>query len=133
MKMNPFWRFLRFHEGIDFAAPVGTPVRATAPGTVIESSNNSPQGIKIVIDHGNGYKTVYAHLDRPNVRQGQRLSRGETIGTVGNSGLSTAPHLHYEVHKNGKPVDPINYFFGELSPADFARIKNLSNLGRTFD
>ena len=133
MRMHPFYRTQRLHEGIDFAAPVGTPVRATADGVVVEAGAGSAQGHRIIIDHGYGYKTVYAHLDRFHVRTGQRVRRGEKIGEVGNTGLSIAPHLHYEVHKNGTPVDPINYFFGELSPADFARIRNLSNLGRTFD
>jgi murein DD-endopeptidase MepM/ murein hydrolase activator NlpD len=87
----------------------------------------------VLIDHGYGYKTVYAHLDKMSVKKGQKVTRGETIGTVGSSGLSMAPHLHYEVHKNGKPVNPINYYFNELSPAEFARIRDLSNLGRTFD
>ena len=133
MKIHPIYRSKMLHEGMDFAAPVGTPVRATAPGTVVETRSNSAQGGRVVIDHGHGYKTVYAYLDKYIVRHGQKVKRGEMIGTVGNTGLSTAPHLHYEVHKKGKPVDPINYYFGELSPAAYVRIRDLSNLGRTFD
>ena len=133
MRMHPIYRTKRFHNGIDFAAPVGTPVWATAAGEVVETLYNSAQGGKVIIDHKNGYKTVYNSLDRYSVRTGQKINRGEIIGTVGNPGMSTAPHLHYEVHKNGKPVDPVNYFFGELSPAAFARVRDLSNLGRTFD
>jgi len=133
MRIHPIYRTKMLHEGMDFAAPVGTFVRATAPGVVIETRASSAQGGKVVLDHGHGYKTVYAFLDRLNVRNGQKIERGETIGTVGNSGMSIAPHLHYEVHKNGKPVDPLNYYFGELSPAAYARIRDLSNLGRTFD
>jgi len=133
MKMHPIYRIKSHHEGMDFAAPVGTPVRATGDGQVVETQSAGAQGIKVVIDHGYEYKTVYAHLDRFAVITGQKVTRGEIIGNVGNTGMSTAPHLHYEVHKNGKPVDPINYFFNELTPAAFARIRDLSNLGRTFD
>ena len=133
MKMHPFYRTKMFHEGIDFTAPVGTPVRATGDGEVVETQRLGPQGIKVVIDHGYGYKTIYAHLEKFTVNPKQKVTRGETIGSVGSSGMSTAPHLHYEVHKNGKPVNPINYLFNELSPAEFARIRDLSNLGRTFD
>jgi len=133
MRMHPIYRTQRFHNGIDFAAPVGTPVRATANGVVSEATQNSAQGGRVVIDHRNGFRTVYSSLERFNVRVGQRVSRGELIGATGNPGMSTAPHLHYEVHKNGSPIDPVNYFFAELSPASFARIRDLSNLGRTFD
>ena len=133
MRMHPFYRIQSFHDGIDFAAPVGTPVRVTADGQVSETYSTGVQGVRMVIDHGYGIKTVYAHLDRFTKKTGQMVSRGDIIGTVGNSGMSTAPHLHYEVHKNGKPVNPVNYFFNELSPASFARIRDLSNLGRTFD
>ena len=132
-RIHPIWRSKRFHDGIDFTAPVGTPVRATADGTVAEATKTSGvQGVRVVVDHG-GYKTVYAHLENFTVRQGQKVQRGDVIGTVGSSGMSTAPHLHYEVHKNGNPVNPIHYFFNELSPSALARIKDLSNLGRTFD
>ena len=133
MRMHPYLRAKRFHEGMDFTAPTGTPVRTTGDGEVIETQFTGQQGVKVVIDHGHGYKTVYAHLEKFTVKKGQKVTRGETIGTVGNSGMSFAPHLHYEVHKNGKPVNPINYYFNELSPVAYARIRDLSNLGRTFD
>ena len=133
LKMHPIYRTKIFHEGIDFAAPVGTFVYATAPGEVVETKNNPAYGGKVVINHGYGYKTIYAHLDKYSVRNGQKVTRGETIGIIGNTTMSTAPHLHYEVHKNDKPVDPVNYFFGELSPTALARVRDLSNLGRTFD
>ena len=134
-KMHPIYRTQRFHDGMDFTAPVGTPVRATGDGEVVETQSIGPQGVKVVIDHGYGYKTVYAFLDKLIVKKGKKVIRGETIGNVGNTGtgMSTAPHLHYEVHKNNKPVNPINYFFNDLSPAAYARIRDLSNLGRTFD
>ena len=133
MRMHPIYRTQRFHGGIDFATPVGTPVVATANGTIVEAIRTSAQGGKVVIDHGNGYKTGYSGLEGYIVVTGQKVNRGEIIGTTGNPAMSTAPHLHYEVHKNGNPVDPVSYFFAELSPAAFARIKDLSNLGRTFD
>jgi murein DD-endopeptidase MepM/ murein hydrolase activator NlpD len=132
-RMSPFYRAKRFHEGMDFTAPAGTPVRATGDGEVVETQTLGAQGVKIVIDHGYAFKTVYAHLNKFNIKKGQKVTRGEIIGEVGSSGMSMAPHLHYEVHKNGKPVDPIPYFFNELSPAAYARIRDLSNLGRTFD
>lgn len=132
-RMHPIYRTKRFHEGIDFTAPIGTLVRATGDGIVSKIEGVGAQGSKIEIDHGNGYKTVYAHLDKMNVRTGQNIERGNIIGTVGNTGMSTAPHLHYEVHKNGKPVNPINYFYGELSPVQYTRIRELANLGKSFD
>jgi len=133
LRMHPFYRTKRFHEGMDFTAPEGTPVRATGDGVVAETQSTGAQGIKVVVDHGYGFKTVYAHLNKFTVKQGQKVTRGDVIGNVGSTGMSTAPHLHYEVHKNGRPVNPINYFFNDLSPAAFARIRDLSNLGRTFD
>ena len=132
-RMHPIYRAKRFHEGMDFTAPVGTPVRATGDGEVVDTETLGAQGLKVVIDHGFGYKSVYAHLHKFNVKRGQKVTRGQIIGEVGNSGMSTAPHLHYEVHKNSKPVNPINYYFSELSPAEYARIRDLSNVGRTFD
>ena len=132
-RIHPIYRTKRFHDGMDFTAPIGTPVRATGDGVVIETQPTGAQGVKVVIDHGYGFKTVYAHLEAYTVKRGQKVTRGDLIGNVGTSGMSMAPHLHYEVHKNGKPVNPINYFFNDLSPAAFARIGDLSNLGRTFD
>ena len=132
-RMHPIYRTMRFHEGMDFTAPIGTPVIATGDGEVIATETTGGQGLKIVIDHGHGYKTVYAHLNGFAVKPGNKVKRGQVIGKVGNSGMSTAPHLHYEVHKNGKPVNPINYYFNELSPSDYARIRELANLGKTFD
>ena len=104
------------HYGQDFSLPKGSPVYATADGRIsILKSSFGGFGKYIYIDHGNGYKTVYAHLDKFNVRRGQKVKRGELIAYSGNSGRSTAPHLHYEVHKNGKKVNPINFFFNDLT------------------
>lgn len=132
-RMHPIYRTKRFHEGIDFTAPTGTPVWTTGDGVVYQIEKEGPQGSKVVIDHGNGYKSVYAHLDEIKVKTKKEVKRGEIIGTVGNTGISTAPHLHYEVHKNGKPVNPINYFYSELTPAQYTRIGELANLGKSFD
>lgn len=118
MRINPFHKGKYFHPGIDFAAPKGTPVLATAPGKVItlkRSNLLAGYGNYIDIDHGNGFITRYAHLEDISVKRGQEISKGMTIGTVGNSGGSMAPHLHYEVIQDGTNVDPINYFVEGLN------------------
>ena len=120
MRMDPFYKVKKFHEGIDFTAPVGTEIYATGNGTVIEAGRNQGgYGNEIVIDHGYSYRTVYAHLSRIFVRPGQKVLRGQVIGYVGNTGKSTSPHLHYEVRKNGIAVNPIYFFFNDLTPAQF--------------
>ena len=127
-RIHPIYKFAKFHEGLDFTAPKGTDVFATADGTVVQSDNNSSgYGNVIVIDHGYGYKTRYAHLSAFKVRAGQKVKRGELIGLVGNSGLSTAPHLHYEVEKNNERVDPINFFYTDLTAEEYARMIELAN------
>jgi murein DD-endopeptidase MepM/ murein hydrolase activator NlpD len=120
MRMDPFYKVKKFHEGIDFTAPVGTDIYATGNGTVIEAGRNQGgYGNEIVIDHGYSYRTLYAHLSRIFVRPGQQVFRGQVIGYVGNTGKSTSPHLHYEVRKNGIAVNPIYFFFNDLTPAQF--------------
>jgi murein DD-endopeptidase MepM/ murein hydrolase activator NlpD len=134
-RIHPIYKILKMHSGLDFSAPVGTPVRATGDG-VVETVTRTARGLgnRILIDHGNGYKTLYACMDELNVRRGQQVKRGEQIGTVGDTGLSAAPHLHYEVHLNGEPVNPINYFFLELTPADYDRLILISIMsGQSFD
>lgn len=134
-RMHPIYKIPKMHNGIDFSAPVGTPVRATGNG-VVQSVTRSARGLgnQIVIDHGFGYTTLYACMDEMNVRQGAEVKRGDVIGTVGDTGLSVAPHLHYEVHLNGDPMNPINYFFLELSPADYDRLIIISMMsGQSFD
>ena len=134
-RIHPIYKIRKMHTGIDFSAPVGTPVFATADG-VVESATRSARGMgnRIVIDHGIGYKTVYAFMDELNVRTGASVRRGELIGTVGDTGLSVAPHLHYEVHLNGEAVNPINYFFLELTPRDYDRLILISlKSGQSFD
>ncbi len=135
VRMHPFYKVLREHTGVDFAAPMGTPVWATADG-IVESVHRTQRGYgnMIVIDHTGHYKTCYAHLDQVSVRQGQKLKRGETIATVGSTGMSMAPHLHYEVLYDGKPIDPLNYFFQELPPIRLAQLaKNALKVGQTLD
>jgi murein DD-endopeptidase MepM/ murein hydrolase activator NlpD len=134
-RIHPIYKIRKMHTGIDFSAPVGTPVYATADG-VVETSARSGRGLgnRIVIDHGFGYKTLYAYMDELRVRRGTRVRRGDVIGTVGDTGLSVAPHLHYEVHLHGEPVNPINYFFLELTPLEYDRLILTSlKSGQSFD
>jgi murein DD-endopeptidase MepM/ murein hydrolase activator NlpD len=108
-RFHPILHISRPHEGIDVSAPMGSPVVAPAAGTVERISQQTGYGLVLEIDHGNGTETKYAHLSRVAVREGQRVTRGQTIAAVGNSGLSTGPHLHYEIHIHGKVVDPLTY------------------------
>jgi murein DD-endopeptidase MepM/ murein hydrolase activator NlpD len=134
-RIHPIYKIPKMHKGIDFSAPVGTPVYATGDGvvkTVIRSGRGL--GNQIIIDHGYGYTTLYASMDELDVRQGAQVKRGDQIGTVGDTGLSVAPHLHYEIHMNGDPMNPINYFFLELSPDDYDRLIVISMMsGQSFD
>jgi len=121
--INPFHRTMREHHGVDYLVPEGTAVFATADGTVKTlSEKNSTHGKAITIDHGNGYETSYSHLLDTRVRKGQKVKRGDIIALSGNSGLSFAPHLHYEVRYRDTRVDPIHYFFLELTPEEYQRI-----------
>lgn len=134
-RIHPIYKIMKMHSGIDFSAPVGTPVMVTGDG-LVESVTRSERGLgnRIVIDHGYGYKSLYACMDELTARQGRRVKRGEVIGTVGESGLSVAPHLHYEVQLNGEAVNPINYFFLELSPQEYNQIILTSMMtGQSFD
>ncbi len=134
-RIHPIYKIRKFHYGMDFTAPTGTEIYATGDGTV-ETVENSLRGYgkRIVIDHGFGYKSLYAHLNGFNVRRGQKVKRGEVIGFVGSSGTSTAPHLHYEVFKNGQKVNPVHYYFNDLSPEEFDKMIFISsNSGQSFD
>jgi len=129
MRVHPIYKVKKMHSGIDFAAPIGTPIYATADGKIEEVSVRfSGYGKMIVIDHGFGYKTRYAHMHDFAVRQGQNIKRGELIGYVGDTGLSTAPHLHYEVLMNGVLINPVHYFFNDLSPAEYEKIVELASI-----
>lgn len=121
--INPFHRTMREHHGVDYLVPEGTAVFATADGTVRTlSEKNTTHGKAVTIDHGNGYETSYSHLLDTRVRKGQKVKRGDIIALSGNSGLSFAPHLHYEVRYRDTRVDPVHYFFLELSPEEYQRI-----------
>ncbi len=134
-RIHPIYKIRKFHYGMDFTAPTGTEIYATGDGTieVVETSKRG-YGNKIIINHGFGYRTLYAHMNKFNVRKGQVVKRGDVIGYVGNTGLSTAPHLHYEVSLNGKKVNPVNYYFNDLSAEEYERMIEISlKSGQTFD
>lgn len=126
-RIDPVYKIPKFHAGLDFTASQGTPIYATSDG-VVKMSGNSGNGYgnHVIINHGFGYETLYGHMVRIKARQGQSVKRGEVIGYVGSTGKSTGPHCHYEVHKNGTPVDPIYYFYNDLTPAQFDRILKLA-------
>ncbi len=134
-RVHPFFKTMSQHNGVDYSVPTGSAVFATADGTVQSlQTRGQTSGLSLTIDHGNGYQTVYSHLDKVTVEPGRRVSRGDIIAFSGNSGLSFAPHLHYEVHYRGTPVDPINYFFMELGMAEQQRLLEISRLGmQSFD
>ena len=122
------------HPGIDYAVPIGTPVFATANGVVEKSGRKRGLGKRIIINHKNGYKTIYAHLDNINVNKGKKVKRGDRIGTVGMTGKTLIPHLHYEIDYNGKAINPVNYFFLDLTPEEFYKIRIQSaKLGLSLD
>ena len=133
-RIDPIYKTTNFHSGMDFSANIGTPVYATGDGRVVKVGWESGYGKLIKIDHGFGYMTWYAHLNDYNVRVGQKVVRGEVIGKVGNTGKSTGPHLHYEVHVKGKVVNPVNYYFMDLSAEDYDKmIEIAANHGKVFD
>lgn len=133
-RVHPIYHTRKFHYGMDFTAPTGTEVMATGNGKVDFVGWRQGYGHTVVIDHGFGYKTLYAHLFKALVRKGQKVKRGDIIALVGNTGMSVGSHLHYEVHVKDKPVDPRNYYFIDLSPEDYDRMIQLSNnFGQTFD
>jgi len=134
-RIHPIYKIKKFHYGVDFTASTGTEIYATGDGAIekIESSKRG-YGNSIIINHGYGMRTLYAHMDHFNVKQGQKVKRGEVIGFVGNSGLSTAPHLHYEVFHNSERVNPINYFFNDLTAEEYDLMIDLSmRPGQSFD
>jgi murein DD-endopeptidase MepM/ murein hydrolase activator NlpD len=126
-RIDPVYKVSKFHAGLDFAAPQGTPIYATADGRVKEANSEAGgYGNHVIISHGYGYETLFGHMVRIKVHSGQLVKRGEVIGWVGSTGKSTGPHCHYEVHKNGTPVDPIYFFYNDLSPEQFDRILKLA-------
>lgn len=128
LRIDPVYKTTKFHKGLDFTAPQGTPIYATANGTVkLAEMNATGFGNHVIIDHGYGYETLYGHMVRMKAQPGQDVKRGELIGWVGTTGKSTGPHCHYEVHKNGEAVDPIYYFYNDLSPEEFDRLLKLAS------
>lgn len=126
-RIDPVYKIPKFHAGLDFTAPQGTPIYATADGTIKQSGNTgNGYGNHVIINHGYGYETLYGHMVRTKAREGQSVKRGEVIGYVGSTGKSTGPHCHYEVHRNGRPVDPVYYFYNDLTPDQFDRILKLA-------
>lgn len=134
LRIDPIYNTTKFHEGMDFSANIGTPVYATGDGVVTKAGWQSGYGKIIKIDHGYGYETWYAHLNDYDVRVGQRVIRGQVIGEVGNTGKSTGPHLHYEVHVKGRVVNPVNYYFMDLNADDYDKmIQMAANHGKVYD
>ena len=135
-RIHPLYKVWKMHWGMDFSAPIGTEIYATGDGVVKETKprNSRGYGKYVVIEHGFGYETLYAHMSKINVRKGQKVKRGEIIGLVGNTGSSSAPHLHYEVFKDGKKINPINFFFNDLTPDEYDRmIEMASHANQSFD
>ncbi len=126
-RFHPILKVNKVHNGLDFAASVGTPIYATGDGKVKMAGFNSGYGNVVVIKHGNGYETLYAHMSRIKTSNGKRVKRGDVIGYVGSTGLSTGPHLHYEIHKEGKPVNPVMYFYDDVDPDAFIKIYQNAN------
>jgi hypothetical protein len=129
MRIHPIYKVKMMHFGVDFTAPRHTPIYATGDGVVEKTIKNfGGYGWQVIINHGFGYKTRYAHMQDFNVKKGDRVKRGDMIGTVGNSGLSTAPHLHYEIQKDNKKVNPVNYFYMDLNDEEYEKILELASI-----
>ena len=128
-RIHPVYKVKKMHTGIDFSASIGTPIYATADGVIEKVKVHfSGYGKQIMIDHGYGYTTRYAHMHEFAVKEGEKVKRGQVIGYVGNTGTSTAPHLHYEVHKNGKKINPVHYFFNDLNAEEYEKIVELASI-----
>ena len=134
-RIDPVYKVPKFHAGLDFAAPIGTPIYATADGVVTDAGYNSGgYGNRVIIDHGYGYETLYGHMYSIKTRVGAKIKRGEVIGYVGSTGKSTGPHCHYEVHRGGTPVDPVYYFYNDLTPEQYDRLLKLAQTAnQSFD
>jgi len=134
-RIDPVYKTTKFHAGLDFSAPQGTPIYATADGTVTTSGNTgNGYGNHVIINHGYGYETLFGHMVRVKARPGQAVKRGEIIGWVGSTGKSTGPHCHYEVHKNGEKINPIYFFFNDLTPEQFDMLlKKAAASNQSFD
>ena len=135
MRMHPILKIRKMHTGMDFTAPTGTDIYSTGDGVVVlVKKSRRGYGNHVVIDHGFGYSTRYAHMVKFNVRKGQKIKRGDVIGYVGNTGLSKGPHLHYEVEKNGKKINPANFYSNDLSPEEYELMLEISStINQSFD
>jgi murein DD-endopeptidase MepM/ murein hydrolase activator NlpD len=130
MRIDPVYGTVKMHKGLDFTAPQGTPIYATGNGTIkVAGQTGDGFGNHVVINHGYGYETLYGHMYKVKVRVGEKIKRGEVIGWVGSSGKSTGPHCHYEVHINGQEVDPVYFFYNDLTPEQFDRILKIASTG----
>jgi len=126
-RIDPVYKVSKFHAGLDFAAPQGTPIYATADGRVKTADHQEGgYGNHVIVNHGYGYETLYGHMAKIKAREGRSVKRGEIIGWVGSTGKSTGPHCHYEVHKNGSAVDPVYFFYNDLTPEQFDRMVKLA-------
>lgn len=133
-RIHPIFKTHKFHSGIDFTAPQGTPIYATGNGVVTVAESGNGYGNHVVVNHGFGYSSLYAHMSRIKARRGQKIQRGELLGYIGSTGTSTAPHLHYEVIKGKNKVNPINYFFNDLTEEEYQAIRDIaSREGQSFD
>jgi len=134
-RIDPVYKTVKMHAGLDFAAPQGTPIYATANGTVtIGGNKGNGYGNHVIINHGYGYETLYGHMVKVKSNPGQKVTRGEVIGWVGSTGKSTGPHCHYEVHKNGNKIDPVYFFYNDLTPDQFDRLlKQAAASNQSFD
>lgn len=130
LRIDPIYGTPKMHKGLDFTAPQGTPIYATGNGRVTNASfDQGGYGNHVIINNGYGYKTLFGHMSKIKVKAGQKVKRGEVIGWVGNTGKSTGPHCHYEVHVNGREVNPIYFFYNDLSPEQFDRILKIASTG----
>jgi len=127
-RIHPIYKTWRMHTGIDFTAPIGTPLYATGDGVVERIKGKmSGYGKVVIINHGYGYESLYAHMSKIIVRPGEKVKRGQVIGYVGNTGRSTGPHVHYEIKKNGKPINPVHFFFQDLTPEEYEKVIEISS------
>ncbi len=127
-RIHPIYKTNKFHAGMDFSAKSGTPIYATGDGVIYKARmSKRGYGNHIVINHGFGYKTLYAHMSKYIVKKGQKIKRGDIIGYVGSTGTSVAPHLHYEVHKDGKKINPVNFYYNDLTPAQYEKMLEISS------
>jgi murein DD-endopeptidase MepM/ murein hydrolase activator NlpD len=134
-RIHPIYGIAKMHNGLDFTAPQGTPIYATGDGVVRTASPSAGAGNHVIINHGYGYETVYMHMVRMKVSSGARVKRGEVIGWVGSTGASTGPHCHYEVHINGAPVNPVYFFYNDLTAEQYDRVLKIAATGsaKSFD